>query len=99
VYRVVERTGTNVPPNGMKPTAIRSVMCRHGQLWLGLPLNHVTGFVSRCNGLSNATPDEIEAWIQRVNRKIERNLDEIIATEEMDIQGANTSSSHTELST
>lgn len=86
----VERPGTNVPPEWYKPygDSVSDVppMASFGSGYR----YHVTGLFHDVMGYPTQRLDEIEAWIQRVNRKIERNLDEIITTEEDGIQGANT---------
>jgi 2-oxoglutarate ferredoxin oxidoreductase subunit alpha len=51
---------------------------------------HVTGLFHDPMGYPTQRLDEIDAWIQRVNRKMERYLNEIILIEEDGLQNAST---------
>ncbi len=86
----VERTGTNVPPEWYKPygDSVSDVppMANFGSGYR----YHITGLFHDPMGYPTQRLDEIDAWIQRVNRKMERNLEDIIMTEEDGIEGANT---------
>jgi 2-oxoglutarate ferredoxin oxidoreductase subunit alpha len=86
----VERLGVNVPPEWYKPygDSVSDVppMANFGDGYR----YHVTGLFHDPMGYPTQRLDEIEAWIQRVNRKIERNLDEIILTEADGLEGAQT---------
>lgn len=86
----IDRTGTNVPPEWYKPygDSISDVppMASFGEGYR----YHITGLFHDPMGYPTQRLDEIDAWIQRVNRKIERNLDEIIMYEEDGLENANT---------
>lgn len=51
---------------------------------------HITGLFHDEMGYPTQRLDEIDPWIERVHRKIERNLDEIVMTEADDLEGART---------
>jgi 2-oxoglutarate/2-oxoacid ferredoxin oxidoreductase subunit alpha len=51
---------------------------------------HVTGLFHDEMGYPTQRLDEIDPWIERVHRKIERNLNEIVMTEEDGLEGART---------
>ncbi len=86
----VERTGTNVPPEWYKPygDSISDVppMANFGSGYR----YHVTGLFHDVMGYPTQRLDEIDPWIQRVHRKIERNLSDIILYEEDGTNAANT---------
>jgi 2-oxoglutarate ferredoxin oxidoreductase subunit alpha len=86
----VERTGTNVPPEWYKPygDSVSDVppMADFGSGYR----YHVTGLFHDPMGYPTQRLDEIDAWIQRVNRKMERYLNEIILIEEDGLQNAST---------
>jgi 2-oxoglutarate ferredoxin oxidoreductase subunit alpha len=86
----VERTGTDVPPEWYKPygDSISDVppMANFGTGYR----YHITGLFHDLMGFPTQRLDEIDPWIDRVHRKIERNLHEIIQVEEDGILGANT---------
>jgi 2-oxoglutarate ferredoxin oxidoreductase subunit alpha len=86
----VERMGTDVPPEWYKPygDSISDVppMANFGTGYR----YHITGLFHDPMGYPTQRLDEIDPWIDRVHRKIERNLDEIVMVEEEGIEGANT---------
>jgi 2-oxoglutarate ferredoxin oxidoreductase subunit alpha len=86
----IERTGTNVPPEWYKPygDSVSDVppMANFGSGYR----YHITGLFHDPMGYPTQRLDEIDAWIQRVNRKMDRYLNEIILTEEDGIQDAST---------
>jgi 2-oxoglutarate ferredoxin oxidoreductase subunit alpha len=51
---------------------------------------HITGLFHDPMGYPTQRLDEIDPWIERVHRKIERNLNDIILHEEDDVDGAKT---------
>lgn len=86
----VERMGTDVPPEWYRPygDTISDVppMANFGSGYR----YHITGLYHDQMGYPTQRLDEIDPWIQRVHRKIERNLNNIIMTEEYGLNGANT---------
>ncbi len=86
----VERTGTDVPPEWYKPygDSISDVppMANFGSGYR----YHVTALFHDPMGYPTQRLDEIDAWVERVHRKIERNLHDIILVEEDGINSANT---------
>jgi 2-oxoglutarate/2-oxoacid ferredoxin oxidoreductase subunit alpha len=86
----VERTGTDVPPEWYKPygDSISDVppMANFGSGYR----YHVTGLFHDAMGYPTQRLDEIDPWIERVHRKIDRNLNDILLHEEDGIDGANT---------
>lgn len=86
----VDRTGTDVPPEWYKPygDSISDVppMANFGSGYR----YHVTGLFHDPMGYPTQRLDEIDAWIDRVQRKIERNVNNILLTEEDGLEGANT---------
>jgi 2-oxoglutarate ferredoxin oxidoreductase subunit alpha len=86
----VERTGTDVPPEWYKPygDSISDVppMANFGSGYR----YHVTALFHDPMGYPTQRLDEIDAWVERVHRKIERNLHDIILVEEDGISSANT---------
>jgi 2-oxoglutarate ferredoxin oxidoreductase subunit alpha len=86
----VERTGTYVPPEWYKPygDSISDVppMANFGSGYR----YHITGLLHDPMGYPTQRIDEIDEWISRVHRKIERNLQDIILYEEDGIAGAST---------
>jgi 2-oxoglutarate ferredoxin oxidoreductase subunit alpha len=86
----VERTGTDVPPEWYKPygDSISDVppMATFGSGYRF----HVTGLFHDVMGYPTQRLDEIDPWIERVHRKITRNLNNIILTEEDGLEGAST---------
>jgi 2-oxoglutarate ferredoxin oxidoreductase subunit alpha len=51
---------------------------------------HITGLLHDARGFPTSRADEIQSWIDRVFRKIERNLDEILMWDEEGIHDART---------
>ena len=86
----IERTGTNVPPEWYKPygDSISDVpqMANFGSGYR----YHITGLMHDPMGYPTQRIDEIDAWIDRVHRKIERNLNDIILFEEHGVKDAKT---------
>lgn len=86
----VERTGTDVPPEWYKPygDSISDVppMASFGSGYR----YHITGLYHDVMGYPTQRLDEIDPWIERVHRKIDRNLHDIILYEEDGLEGANT---------
>jgi 2-oxoglutarate ferredoxin oxidoreductase subunit alpha len=86
----VERIGTNVPPEWYKPygDSISDVppMANFGTGYR----YHITGLFHDVLGYPTQRLDEIDPWIERVHRKIERNLNDIVMLEEDSAGGVNT---------
>jgi 2-oxoglutarate ferredoxin oxidoreductase subunit alpha len=86
----IERTGTDVPPEWYKPygDSISDVppMASFGSGYR----YHITGLFHDVMGYPTQRLDEIEPWIERVHRKIARNLDDIILYEEDGIDSTST---------
>lgn len=86
----VERLGTNVPPEWYKPygDSISDVppMANFGTGYR----YHITGLFHDVLGYPTQRLDEIDPWIERVHRKIERNLNDIVMLEEDSTGGVNT---------
>jgi len=82
----VERTGTDVPAEWYKPygDSISDVppMASFGEGYR----YHITGLFHDPMGYPTQRLDEIDPWIERVHRKIQRNLNDIIMVEEDGIQ-------------
>lgn len=78
----VERIATSVPPEWYKPYGDSPSdvppMANFGDGYR----YHVTGLLHDPAGYPTQRLDEIDPWIQRVHRKIERNLNDIVMTEE-----------------
>jgi 2-oxoglutarate ferredoxin oxidoreductase subunit alpha len=86
----VERIGTDVPPEWYKPygDSISDVppMANFGSGYR----YHITGLFHDPMGYPTQRLDEIDAWIERVHRKIERNLQDIVLFEEDGVDAVNT---------
>jgi 2-oxoglutarate/2-oxoacid ferredoxin oxidoreductase subunit alpha len=86
----VERTGTNVPPEWYKPygDSISDVppMANFGSGYR----YHVTGLFHDAMGYPTQRLDEIDPFIERIHRKIDRNLHDIVRWEEDGLDDANT---------
>jgi 2-oxoglutarate/2-oxoacid ferredoxin oxidoreductase subunit alpha len=86
----VERTGTNVPPEWYKPygDSISDVppMANFGSGYR----YHVTGLFHDAMGYPTQRLDEIDPFIDRIHRKIDRNLHDIVRWEEDGLDDANT---------
>jgi 2-oxoglutarate ferredoxin oxidoreductase subunit alpha len=80
----VERTGTDVPPEWYKPygDSISDVppMANFGSGYR----YHITGLFHDPMGYPTERLDEIDPWVERVHRKIDRNLHDIVMVEEDD---------------
>lgn len=87
---VVERTGTDVPPEWYKAygDSISDVppMASFGSGYR----YHITGLFHDPHGYPTTRLDEITPWIERVHRKIERNLHDIVLYEEDGAEKAGT---------
>lgn len=85
-----DRTGTDVPPEWYKPygDSISDVppMASFGTGYR----YHITGLFHDVMGYPTQRLDEIDPWVERVHRKIERNLDDILLYEEDGVADANT---------
>src|SRR5512136_3132946 len=78
----VERVTTSVPPEWYKPYGdSRSDVPPMANFGTGYRY-HITGMFHDPAGYPTQRLDEIDPWIQRVHRKIERNLNDIVMTEE-----------------
>ena len=78
----VERIATSVPPEWYKPYGDSpSDVPPMANFGTGYRY-HVTGLLHDPAGYPTQRLDEIDPWIQRVHRKIERNLNDIVMTEE-----------------
>jgi len=77
----VERVATTVPPSGTNPTATRAATFRR---WRTLERVIVTTSPAcfTTPRLSTQRLDEIDPWVERVHRKIERNIHDIVMAEE-----------------
>jgi 2-oxoglutarate/2-oxoacid ferredoxin oxidoreductase subunit alpha len=86
----IDRTGTDVPPEWYKPygDSISDVppMANFGSGYR----YHITGLFHDVMGYPTQRLDEIDPWIERVHRKIDRNLNDILLYDEDGIDGANT---------
>jgi 2-oxoglutarate ferredoxin oxidoreductase subunit alpha len=86
----LERVGTDVPPEWYKPygDSISDVppMANFGSGYR----YHITGLYHDVMGFPTQRLDEIEAWVKRVHRKIERNLNDIAMVDEDNVAGAKT---------
>jgi 2-oxoglutarate/2-oxoacid ferredoxin oxidoreductase subunit alpha len=86
----VERMTHSVPPEWYKPYGDTPSdvppMANFGDGYR----YHITGLFHDHMGYPTQRLDEVDPWIERVHRKIERNLSDIILTEEEGIEGART---------
>jgi 2-oxoglutarate ferredoxin oxidoreductase subunit alpha len=86
--QVVERPGTNVPPEWYYPYEASGAdvppLVPFGKGFR----YHITGLFHDRSGFPTERLDEIEPWIKRVNAKIERNLDRILLYQLDGVQGA-----------
>ena len=86
----IERVGTDVPPEWYKPydDSFSDVppMANFGSGYR----YHITGLFHDEKGYPTQRLDEIDPWIDRVNRKIERNTNDIALFEQEDTDDANT---------
>ncbi len=90
MVEVTERIGTNVPPEWYFPYDETSSdvppMVSFGEGYR----YHITGLMHDRAGFPTLRLDEINPWLTRVFRKIERGLGEIVMTEEEWTKGART---------
>jgi 2-oxoglutarate ferredoxin oxidoreductase subunit alpha len=86
----VERIAASVPPEWYKP---------YGDSFSDVPpmanfgdgyRYHITALFHDPMGYPTQRLDEIDSWIERVHRKVDRNLNDIILHEEDDVDGAKT---------
>jgi 2-oxoglutarate ferredoxin oxidoreductase subunit alpha len=81
-YRVTKKEGKYIPyrnePGDVPPLANFGVGYRY----------HITGLLHDPQGFSTQRVDEIDPWLERVNTKLEKHLDEIVMVEEDRIPGA-----------
>ncbi len=86
----VERVTTSVPPEWYKPYGETPSdvppMANFGEGYR----YHITGLFHDVAGFPTQRLDEIDPWIARVNRKLERNLRDIQLYEERDLNSART---------
>ncbi len=86
----VDRMGTHVPPEWYKPygDTVGDVppMADFGAGYRF----HITGLFHDLMGYPTQRLDEIDPWIERVHRKIDTNLHDIVMTEEEGVEGAAT---------
>lgn len=88
--RRVERVGTDVPPEWYKPYG-DSISDVPPMASFGMGYRyHITGLFHDPMGYPTQRLDEIDPWIERVHRKIERNLNNIIRYEEDGIDSVGT---------
>ena len=75
-YRVTNKDGEYIPyrnePGDVPPLANFGVGYRY----------HITGLFHDVQGFSTQRMDEIDPWLERVNTKLEKHLDDIIMLEE-----------------
>ena len=83
-YRVTKKDGEYIPyrnePGDVPPLANFGVGYRY----------HITGLFHDVQGFSTQRMDEIDPWLERVNTKLEKHLDDIIMLEEDRMPGAKT---------
>jgi 2-oxoglutarate ferredoxin oxidoreductase subunit alpha len=81
-YRLTEKDGEYIPyrngPGDVPPMANFGVGYRY----------HITGLFHDEQGFSTQRLDEIDPWLERVNTKLEKHLDDIIMVEQDCIPGA-----------
>jgi 2-oxoglutarate ferredoxin oxidoreductase subunit alpha len=86
----VERTSTSVPPEWYKPYGDSPTdvppMSSFGDGYR----YHITGLLHDVAGYPTQRLDEIDPWIERVHRKIERNVHDIVLVEEDGIDSSRT---------
>jgi 2-oxoglutarate ferredoxin oxidoreductase subunit alpha len=83
-YRVTRKDGEYIPyrnePGDVPPLANFGIGYRY----------HITGLFHDEQGFSTQRMDEIDPWLERVNTKLEKHLDDIIMLEEDCMPGART---------
>jgi 2-oxoglutarate ferredoxin oxidoreductase subunit alpha len=86
----VERVGTNVPPEWYRPYGDSISDVPPMEVFGSGYRYHMTGLFHDPNGYPTQRLEEIDPWIERVHRKIGRNLQDIILVEEDGTPNANT---------
>jgi 2-oxoglutarate ferredoxin oxidoreductase subunit alpha len=86
----VERMGTNVPPEWYRPYGDPIGDVPPMALFGSGYRYHITGLLHDTHGYPTQRMEEINPWIERVHRKIEHSLGDIVLTEEDGTQAANT---------
>jgi 2-oxoglutarate ferredoxin oxidoreductase subunit alpha len=83
-YRITKKDGEYIPyrngPGDVPPLANFGVGYRY----------HITGLFHDVEGFSTQRMDEIDPWLERVNTKLDKHLDDIIMLEEDRVPGART---------
>jgi 2-oxoglutarate ferredoxin oxidoreductase subunit alpha len=88
--QVIERFGTDVPPEWYKPYG-DSVSDVPPMASFGTGYRyHITGLFHDSMGYPTQRLDEIDPWIERVQRKIESHRQDIVMVEEEDVENAHT---------
>jgi 2-oxoglutarate ferredoxin oxidoreductase subunit alpha len=86
----VERVTTSVPPEWYKPYAESASdvppLANFGEGYR----YHITGMYHDVAGFPTQRLDEIDPWIARVHRKLERNLNDILLYDESDLNAGRT---------
>jgi 2-oxoglutarate ferredoxin oxidoreductase subunit alpha len=81
-YRVTKKDGEYIPyrnePGDVPPMANFGVGYRY----------HITGLFHDPQGFSTQRLDEIDPWLERVNTKLEKSLDDIVQVEQDRVPGA-----------
>jgi 2-oxoglutarate ferredoxin oxidoreductase subunit alpha len=86
----VDRMGTSVPPEWYRPYG-DSVSDVPPMAVFGSGYRyHITGLFHDPNGYPTERREEIDPWLKRVHRKINRNLQDIVLVEEDGAEAANT---------
>jgi 2-oxoglutarate ferredoxin oxidoreductase subunit alpha len=86
----VERVATSVPPEWYKPYGdSRSDVPPMANFGAGYRY-HITGMFHDLAGYPTQRLDEIDPWVERVHRKIERNTHDIVMVEENGVGSART---------
>jgi 2-oxoglutarate ferredoxin oxidoreductase subunit alpha len=86
----VERMGTNVPPEWYRPYGDPVGDVPPMALFGSGYRYHITGLLHDTHGYPTQRIEEIDPWIERVHRKIEHGLGDIVMTEEDGTQAAST---------
>ena len=86
----VERVGTNVPPEWYRPYGDSISDVPPMEVFGSGYRYHMTGLFHDPNGFPTQRLEEIDPWIERIHRKIGRNLQDIVLVEEDNTQSANT---------
>lgn len=86
----VERIGTYVPPEWYKPYGDTNSDVPPMENFGSGYRYHITGLFHDMMGYPTQRRDEIDPWIERVHRKIDRNLGDLALYGEEHVEGANT---------